>query len=61
MLPMTNSGVKTQKLNLVQIIFYWKLVLLKSMLTRFTHLRSPKKIIGLKNCTFSITMEDQRC
>ena len=30
------------------------------MFIRFTHLTSPKKIIGLKNCRFSETTEDQR-
>ena len=43
-LAKANSGVKNLKLNLVQIIFYWKLLLLQRMFTRFTHLISPKKI-----------------
>ena len=57
---MAESGVKKQKLNLVQLIFYWKLLLLQRMFTRFTHLTSPKKILGLKNCRFSGTTEDRR-
>ena len=59
--PMTDSGVKRWKLNLVQISFYWKLLLLQLMFTRFTHLTSPKKKIRLRGCRFSGTTEDWKC
>ena len=50
---MAESGVKKYKLNLVQIAFYWKVLLLQRVSIRFTHLTSAKKIIELKKLRFS--------